>query len=97
MLTDCAPTSRFIREVIRELDGDRSALILLTRSSYRRRQKALERLRPFLPTILQIDLPLDMEQELKEGLAWAMNDTDPDPAADRWGRNGSRRGKARPR
>jgi uncharacterized membrane protein len=80
MLTDCAPTGRFIREVIRELDGDRSALILLTRSSYRRRQKALERLRPFLPTILQVELPADLELKLKEGQARTRSHTG--PAAD---------------
>jgi len=73
-LTDRALIGRFIRDVAFELEENRSALLLLTRSSHRRRQKALERLRPFLPTILQIDLPADLEQELGKDLARALCD-----------------------
>ena len=67
-LTDHGITNTFVKGVGQQLQPGSSALVILARSDPERRQRVVERLRPFHPKILESDLPAGLERELEQAL-----------------------------
>lgn len=68
-LTDNGTTNTFIKQMGKDLRPGTSALVILGRSDAQRRQRVIEQLGPFQPTLIESDLPTDLENELQRSLA----------------------------
>ena len=67
-LRDHGITNTFVKDVTKELQPGTSVLIVLGHSDAVRRQRILDRVRDRKPVILESDLPVDLEEELKREL-----------------------------
>ena len=67
-LTDHGIANSFIAKVKKEVGPGTAALIVLARSDDERRGKAIERLEVFKPTIIESDLPDEVEREITKAL-----------------------------
>jgi uncharacterized membrane protein len=67
-LTDHGITNSFIARVKKEVVPGTSALIVLARSDAERRGKVIERMEVFKPTIIESDLPDEVEREITKAL-----------------------------
>ena len=67
-LRDHGITNEFVKDVSTHLQPGTSVLILLARSDAARRERVFERLRAAKPTVLESDLPPDLEQSLQQAL-----------------------------
>ncbi len=67
-LRDHGITNEFVKDVSTHLQPGTSVLILLARSDAARRERVFQRLRAANPTVLESDLPPDVEQSLQQAL-----------------------------
>jgi uncharacterized membrane protein len=70
-LIDNGVTNSFINKVKKELEPGKSALLICAKSDAEQRRKIDERLVQFNPTVLDSDLPEELEQEIKNSLEQA--------------------------
>jgi uncharacterized membrane protein len=67
-LTDHGITNTFIDKVKKEVGPGKSALIVFARSDDQRRAKVIERMEVFKPTIIESDLPDEVEREITKAI-----------------------------
>src|SRR5690349_18050418 len=67
-LTDHGITNSFIDKVKKQVGPGKSALIVFARSDDQRRAKVIERMNAFNPTIIESDMPADVEREVTRAL-----------------------------
>jgi uncharacterized membrane protein len=67
-LTDHGITNTFIDKVKKEVGPGKSALIVFARSDDQHRAKVIERMNAFKPTIIESDMPEDVEREVTRAL-----------------------------
>ena len=67
-LTDHGITNSFIDKVKKEVGPGKSALIVFARSDDHRRAKVIERMEVFKPTIIESDLPDEVEREITKAI-----------------------------